>query len=51
MTDSTSVDDTDEFLDDGGNVMGKRVKLTSLQHEQVARYLFNTYEDIEEYKK
>ena len=51
MPDSTSVDDTDEFLDDGGNVMGKRVKLTSLQHEQVARYLFDTHEDVEEWKK
>ena len=50
MIDPSIIDNNDEFIDEVGHVMGTGVKL-SLEYEQVARYLFETHKDVEEWKK
>lgn len=42
------VDELDEFANEEALGKGKRVKLTSLQYEQVARYVFEADKDVDE---
>ena len=45
------VDEYDEFADEEALGNGKKVKLSNIQHEQVARYVFETQEDVDEWRE
>lgn len=45
------IDESDEFADEEALGNGKKVKLSHLQYEQVARYVFETYEDIDKWRE
>lgn len=45
------IDDFDEFVEDKSLGKGKRVTLTSIQYEQVSRYLLDTCVEVDEWKE
>jgi hypothetical protein len=45
------IDESDEFADEEALGKGKGVKLTNMQYEQVARYVFQTHDDVDEWRE
>lgn len=50
-TKEVDVEIFDEFIEDKSVGKGKRMTLTSVQYEQVARYVLDTYDEVDEWKE